>query len=346
MNNSGSLLGSLREDVTHRTRRTRESGALRRMVRETRLSVDRLVYPMFVVEGDGVKQEISSMPGQYQLSVDKLVEDCREVVDLQIPGVILFGIPDHDHKDDQATEAYAENGVVQRAIRALKDAYPDLCVMTDVCLCEYMDHGHCGVVEDGRILNDPTLELLERTAVSHAQAGADVIAPSDMMDGRVGGIRRALDGAGFSQLAIMAYSAKYASCFYGPFRVAAESAPSFGDRNTYQMDPANAREAMREIDFDLDEGADIIMVKPALPYLDIIARARERVDCPIAAYNVSGEFAMIVAASRNGWIEGERAFLEALTSIHRAGADLVLTYFAKDAARRLAGDTKTPLSWM
>ncbi|MDA1001425.1 MAG: porphobilinogen synthase [bacterium] len=344
MSNFSSLLGTLREDVVHRTRRTRETETLRRMVRETRLSVDRLIYPMFVVEGEGVKQEISSMPGQYQLSVDKLVEDCREVADLGIPGVILFGIP--DHKDDHASEAYAENGVVQRAVRALKRVYPDLCVMTDVCLCEYMAHGHCGIVEDGRILNDPTLELLERTAVSHAQAGADVIAPSDMMDGRVGGIRKALDGAGFSHLPIMAYSAKYASCFYGPFRVAAESAPSFGDRNSYQMDPANSREAMREIDFDLDEGADIIMVKPALPYLDIIARARERVDCPIAAYNVSGEFAMITAASRNGWIDGERAFLETLTSICRAGADMVLTYFAKDAARRLAGDTKTPLSWM
>lgn len=344
MRDTGSLLTGTREDIIRRTRRTRETATLRRMVRETRLSVDNLLYPMFVVEGEGVKDEISSMPGQYQLSVDALVAECAEVVALKIPGVILFGIP--DHKDDAATEAYSDSGVVQEAVRALKSAYPDLCVITDVCLCEYMDHGHCGIVEGDRILNDPTLEFLERTAVSHAAAGADMVAPSDMMDGRVGAIRRALDQAGFAQTPVMAYSAKFASSFYGPFRVAAESAPSFGDRNSYQMDPANAREAMREVDFDLEEGADIVMVKPALSYLDLIARVRDRVDVPVAAYNVSGEFAMVVAASRNGWIDPERAFMEVLTSIRRAGADLIFTYFARDAARRLSGDAATPLSWL
>ncbi len=344
MTDTGSLLTGTREDIIRRTRRTRATATLRRMVRETRLSVDNLIYPMFVVEGEGVKEEISSMPGQYQLSVDALVAECAEVAALKIPGVILFGIP--DHKDDAATEAYSDSGVVQEAVRALKSAYPELCVITDVCLCEYMDHGHCGIVEDGRILNDPTLELLERTAVSHAAAGADMIAPSDMMDGRIGAIRRALDQAGFIETPIMAYSAKFASSFYGPFRVAAGSTPSFGDRNSYQMDPANAREAMREVDFDLEEGADIVMVKPALAYLDLIARVRDRVDVPVGAYNVSGEFAMVVAASRNGWIDPERAFMEVLTSIRRAGADLVLTYFARDAARRLSGDADTPLSWL
>jgi len=314
------------------------------MVRETHFSVDNLIYPMFVVEGEGVKQEISSMPGQYQLSVDELVKACAEVVALNIPGVILFGIP--DKKDDIASEAYHSHGVVQEAVRALKAAYPELCVITDVCLCEYMDHGHCGIVEGEKILNDPSLELLERTAVSHAEAGADMIAPSDMMDGRIGAIRGALDQAGFQQTPIMAYSAKFASCFYGPFRLAAESAPSFGDRSSYQMDPANAREAMREVDFDLEEGADIVMVKPALAYLDLIVRTKERVNVPVAAYNTSGEFAMVVGASQRGWIDAERAFMEVLTSIRRAGADLILTYFAKDAARRLAGDAKTPLSWL
>ena len=344
MADASSLLTGIRDDVTRRTRRTRETGTLRRMVRETRLSVDSLIYPMFVTEGDGVKEEISSMPGQYQLSVDALVKECAEVVGLNIPAVILFGLP--DHKDDIASEAYSDGGVVQEAVRALKSAHPDLCVITDVCLCEYMDHGHCGIVEGDRILNDPTLELLERTAVSHVAAGADMVAPSDMMDGRIGGIRKALDRAGYQQTPIMAYSAKFASCFYGPFRVAAESAPSFGDRKSYQMDPANAREAMREVDFDLEEGADIVMVKPALAYLDLVARTRDRVNVPVAAYNVSGEFAMVVAASRNGWLDPERTFMEVLTSIQRAGADLILTYFAKDAARRLSGDSETPLSWM
>ena len=296
MADTNSLLTGVCDDIIRRTRRTRETATLRRMVRETHFSVDNLIYPMFVVEGEWVKQEISSMPGQYQLSVDELVKACAEVVALNIPGVILFGIP--DKKDDIASEAYHSHGVVQEAVRALKAAYPELCVITDVCLCEYMDHGHCGIVEGDKILNDPSLELLERTAVSHAEAGADMIAPSDMMDGRIGAIRGALDQAGFQQTPIMAYSAKFASCFYGPFRLAAESAPSFGDRSSYQMDPANAREAMREVDFDLEEGADIVMVKPALAYLDLIARTKERVNVPVAAYNTSGEFAMVVGASQ------------------------------------------------
>ena len=344
MADSGSLLAGTREDVARRTRRTRETATLRRMVRETRLSADNLIYPMFVVEGEGVKEEISTMPGQYQFSVDALVEECAEVAALNIPGVILFGLP--DHKDDVASEAYSERGIVQEAVRALKAAHSGLCVITDVCLCEYMEHGHCGIVEGDRILNDPTLELLEKTAVSHAAAGADMVAPSDMMDGRVGAIRRALDQGGYAQTPIMAYSAKFASVFYGPFRAAADSAPSFGDRSSYQMDPANAREALREVDIDIEEGADIVMVKPALAYLDLIARVRDRVDVPVAAYNVSGEFAMVVAATRAGLLDPERTFMEILTSIRRAGADLILTYFAKDAARRLAGDAKTPLSWM
>ena len=342
--NDAFTLSATGSDVKNRTRRTRETAAMRRMVRETHLSVDNLIYPMFVVEGENIKSEISSMPGQYQLSVDRLVADCAEIVALDIPGVILFGIP--DHKDGIASEAYAEGGVVQNAVRALKEAYPELCVITDVCLCEYMDHGHCGIIEGERVLNDPTLELLDRTAVSHAEAGADIIAPSDMMDGRVGTIRAALDANGFEQTPIMAYSSKFASAFYGPFREAAESAPAFGDRSSYQMDPANAREAVREIKLDVEEGADIVMVKPALVYLDVIARAREITDLPVAAYNVSGEFAMLAAACRNGWLDPERAFMESLTSIRRAGADIILTYFAKDAARRLRGDEATPLSWM
>lgn len=337
-------LAAIRSGVKNRTRRTRATAAMRRMVRETRLSVDDLVYPMFVVEGEGVRREISSMPGQFQLSIDQLVADCAEIAALDIPSVILFGIP--DHKDERASQAYAEDGVVQNAARALKSAWPDLCVITDVCLCEYMDHGHCGIIEDDKILNDSTLALLEKTAVSHAEAGADIIAPSDMMDGRVGAIRAALDAGGFAQTPVMAYSAKFSSAYYGPFREAAESAPAFGDRGSYQMDPANAREAAREIRCDVEEGADIVMVKPALVYLDIIAKAREATDLPVAAYNVSGEFAMLAAATRNGWLDPERAFLEMLTSIKRAGADIILTYFAKDAARRLRGDVETPLSWM
>lgn len=340
----GSAPGRFRTDVRRRTRRTRETPAMRRLVRETQVSVDNLVYPMFVVEGKNVRREISSMPGQYQLSVDRLAAECGEVAALGIPGVILFGIP--EHKDARASGAYAEEGIVQRAVRALKEAHPELCVITDVCLCEYMDHGHCGVVAGDRILNDPSLALLERTAVSHAEAGADIVAPSDMMDGRVGAIRAALDAAGFAQTPIMAYAAKFASAYYGPFREAAESAPAFGDRRSYQMDPANAREAAREIMFDVEEGADIIMVKPALLFLDVIARARAMTDLPVAAYNVSGEFAMLAAASRSGWLDPECAFMEMLTSIRRAGADIILTYFAKDAARRIRGDAATPLSWM
>lgn len=344
MANSEIYLTGEREGVNWRTRRTRETATIRRMVRETRLSIDNLIYPMFVVEGENIRQEISSMPGQYQFSIDNLVKECAGLVSLRIPAVILFGIP--GQKDDVASGAYHDHGVIQEAVRALKSAYPDLCVITDVCLCEYMDHGHCGIVEGGKILNDPTLELLDRTAVSHVEAGADMVAPSDMMDGRVGSIRRALDQAGHHQTPIMAYSAKFSSCFYGPFRVAAESAPSFGDRSSYQMDPANGREALREVDIDLEEGADIVMVKPALAYLDLIARVRDRVNVPVAAYNVSGEFAMTVAASRNGWIDPERAFMEVLTSIRRAGADMIMTYYARDAARRLSGDSDTPLSWM
>ena len=340
-------LQGIGEGVKNRTRRTRETAAMRRIVRETRLSADHLIYPMFVVEGENIRREISSMPGQYQLSVDQLVADCGEIAGLGVPGVILFGIP--EEKDALASGAYAENGIVQQAVRALKGACPDLCVITDVCLCEYMDHGHCGVIggdAGDKILNDPTLALLDKTAVSHAAAGADIIAPSDMMDGRVGSIRAALDAGGFVQTPIMAYSAKFSSAYYGPFREAAESAPAFGDRSSYQMDPANAREAAREMRFDMAEGADIIMVKPALLFLDIITRAREMLDVPVAAYNVSGEFAMLAAASRNGWLDPERAFMEMLLSIRRAGADIILTYFAKDAARRLRGDAATPLSWM
>ncbi len=330
-------------NVKNRARRTRETPAMRRMVREARLSVDDLIYPMFVVEGENVRREISSMPGQYQLSVDQLVADCAEIVALGIPGVILFGIP--EHKDAFASHAYAEDAVVQNAVRTLKEAHPGLCVITDVCLCEYTDHGHCGFVRGERILNDPTLALLNKTAVSHAKAGADAIAPSDMMDGHVGSIRSVLDAEGFTHIPIMAYSAKFSSAYYGPFREAAQSAPAFGDRASYQMDPANAREAMREMRFDVEEGADIVMVKPALLYLDVIAKARALSDLPVAAYNVSGEFAMLAAASRNGWLDPERAFMEMLTSIKRAGADVILTYFARDAARRFKGDVDTPLSW-
>ncbi|MFQ5895595.1 MAG: porphobilinogen synthase [Nitrospinota bacterium] len=319
--------------IRFRTRRTRETATLRRMVRETRLSVEDFIYPMFVVPGRGVRREISSMPGQHQLSVDKLLEEAREVVDLGIPALILFGIP--ETKDEVASGAWAEDGIIQRAVGALKEAYPGLCVITDVCLCEYMSHGHCGVVEGGRILNDPSVELLVRTAVSLARAGADIVAPSDMMDGRVGAIREGLDRAGLHTTPILAYSAKFASSFYGPFREAAESAPSFGDRSSYQMDPANAREALQEVDYDVAEGADMVMVKPALAYLDLIWRVREQTNLPVAAYNVSGEYAMVKAAAANGWIDGTRAMLEVLTAIKRAGADLILTYFAREAARAL-----------
>jgi len=316
-----------------RLRRLRRTEALRRLVRETRLSPDDFVYPLFVVHGSGVRNAIPSMPGQAQLSVDQLPAEAQELRALGIPAVLLFGIP--ASKDEQASEAYAPDGIVQQAVRALKQADPALLVVTDVCLCEYTSHGHCGIVRDGDVDNDATLPLLARTAVSHAQAGADMVAPSAMMDGQVAAIRQELDENGFGQTPIMAYAAKYASAFYGPFREAAESAPQFGDRRGYQMDPANAREALREIEADVAEGADIVMVKPALAYLDVLARARQRFDLPLAAYNVSGEYAMIKAAAANGWLDEKRVVLEVLTAIKRAGADIVITYHAKDAARWL-----------
>jgi porphobilinogen synthase len=317
----------------HRMRRVRATEALRKLVRETHLAPDDFIYPLFACPGKGVRHAISSMPGVYQLSVDELVKECAEVHSLGIGGVILFGIP--ETKDELASGAYADDGIVQQAVRAVKRAMPKLLVMTDVCNCEYTSHGHCGLVVDGEVQNDPTLEWLAKAAVSHARAGADVVAPSDMMDGRVAAIRKALDQSGFPNTPILAYAAKYASVFYGPFREAAESTPQFGDRRSYQMDPANGREAMREIELDLEEGADMIMVKPALAYLDLICQARQRFDVPLAAYQVSGEYSMIVAAARNGWIDHDRAMFETLTAIRRAGADIVLTYFAKPAARLL-----------
>ena len=316
-----------------RPRRLRETETIRRMVRETRLTADDFIMPFFVVHGRQVRREISSMPGNFQLSVDELVKEVKEAAALGIPGVILFGLP--ATKDAVGSEAYAKDGIVQQAIRAIKDSVSDLAVITDVCLCEYTSHGHCGVVEEGRVKNDPSLELLARTAVSHAAAGADMVAPSDMMDGRVGAIRESLDEAGFEETPILAYAAKYASAFYGPFREAAESAPQFGDRRSYQMDPANADEALREVALDLEEGADMIMVKPALAYLDVLWRVKAEFGVPVAAYNVSGEFAMVKAAARLGWLEEERVMLEILTAIKRAGADLIITYFARDAARLL-----------
>jgi len=314
-----------------RPRRLRRTETLRSMTRETRLSTSGFIYPMFVGPGKGTRVEISSMPGVYQQSADQLVEECREVEGLGIPAVMLFGIP--EHKDEHGSEASSPSGVVQRAIEGIRRAKLTLVVITDVCLCEYTSHGHCGVIENDDVANDPTLKLLADEALSHARAGADMVAPSDMMDGRVGAIRQALDDNGFSQLPIFSYAAKYCSGFYGPFREAAQSAPQFGDRRSYQMDPANAREAMREVALDLDEGADLIMVKPALPYLDIIRQVRDRFDVPVGAYNVSGEYAMVKAAARNGWLEEKRIVLEVLTSIQRAGAQIVLTYHAKDVAR-------------
>jgi porphobilinogen synthase len=316
---------------TQRPRRLRRTPAIRRLVRETILTPADFIYPLFVVHGSGVRREISSMPGQYQLSVDQLAAEAEELAVLGIPGVILFGLP--AAKDPVGTENFAPDGIVQQAIRALRSAAPELLVLTDVCLCEYTDHGHCGVVKGAEVENDPTLELLARMAVSHARAGAQVIAPSDMMDGRVGAIRRALDTAGFSDIPILAYAAKYASAFYGPFREAADSTPQFGDRRGYQMDPANVREALREVRLDVEEGADMVMVKPALAYLDVIRAVRERFDRPVAAYNVSGEYAMVKAAAARGWIDEERIVKETLTSIRRAGADVILTYHAKDFAR-------------
>ncbi len=317
----------------HRPRRLRSSEAMRRLVRETSLQPSNFVLPLFVCPGEGVRRPISSMPPHCQISVDVAVEECREVYSLGIGGVILFGLP--ETKDEEASGGYDPNGIVQRAIRAIKREVPGLLVITDVCNCEYTSHGHCGKIVNGDVDNDSTLEWLSAAAVTHAQAGADIVAPSDMMDGRVAAIRQALDAKGFSNTPILSYAAKFASVFYGPFREAAESTPQFGDRRSYQMDPANAREAMREIELDLEEGADMIMVKPALAYLDLIREARVRFDVPLSAYQVSGEYAMIIAAADRGWIDYDRAMMESLTSIKRAGADFILTYFAKPAARLL-----------
>lgn len=322
---------------SYRPRRLRANESIRRLVQETELTPSDLIYPLFVVPGQGIQREIPSLPDQFHLSVDRLAEVGRRARALGILGVILFGIP--SRKDAVGSEAYDTEGIIQRAIRELKESVPDLLVITDVCLCEYTDHGHCGVVRDGAVDNDATLELLARTAVSHAAAGADIVAPSDMMDGRVGAIRKALDQEGWSQVAILSYAAKYCSSFYGPFREAADSAPRFGDRKTYQMDPPNWREALREVALDLEEGADIIMIKPAMPYLDVIARVRQEFRHPIAAYQVSGEYAMIKAAEQKGWLDGQRAMLEALIGIKRAGADFILTYGALEVAQ-LLGDMK------
>lgn len=335
----------------NRMRRLRQSEALRRLVRETRLTPEAFVYPLFVCPGKGIRKEVRSMPGVFNLSVDEAVKEVREARELGVPSVILFGLP--EKKDEVATGAWAEDGIVQQAARAIKSEVRDVVLMGDVCLCEYMSHGHCGIVKAGphslgaaaaappitaeyEIVNDASLELLARTSVSLASAGVDIIAPSDMMDGRVAAIRAALDKAGYENTPILSYAAKFASGFYGPFREAADSTPQFGDRRSYQMDPANLREAMREIELDVEEGADMIMVKPALPYLDVIAAARERFDLPLAAYQVSGEYAMIEAAARNNWIDRERVMMESLLSIRRAGASIILTYFAKDAAKLLA----------
>jgi porphobilinogen synthase len=321
------------ECITIRPRRLRRTPAIRDMVRETTLSVKDFIAPLFVKPGKAKKDPISSMPGQYQFSVDTVVKEASELWELGIPSLILFGLP--DQKDATGSRSWADDGIVQRAVSAIKDRLPDMVVITDVCLCEYTDHGHCGVIVNGEVDNDATLELLARQAVSHARAGADFVAPSDMMDGRVGVIRKALDSEGYFNTCILSYAVKYASAFFGPFREAADSAPQFGDRAGYQMDPPNALEALKEVELDMEEGADIIMVKPAIPYLDIIARVREICLLPVAAYNVSGEYAMVKAAEINGWIDGKKAMMEMLVSIKRAGADLILTYFAKEAAREL-----------
>jgi len=318
---------------THRPRRLRHTEALRSMVRETRITTAGMIYPMFVCPGKNVRQEVGSMPNIFQQSADQIVEECREVEPLGIPAVILFGLP--KTKDPRGASSLSSQGVVQRAIEGIRKANLKLLVITDVCLCEYTDHGHCGVIENGEVANDATLEILAQQALSHARAGADIVAPSDMMDGRVGAIRKTLDEHKFENVAILSYAAKYCSGFYGPFREAAQSAPQFGDRRSYQMDPANAREALKEVRLDLEEGADMVMVKPALPYLDVIWRVREAFDVPVGAYNVSGEYAMVKAAARNGWLDEKRVVLEILTGIQRAGADHVLTYHAKDVARWL-----------
>ncbi|RLC02702.1 MAG: porphobilinogen synthase [Deltaproteobacteria bacterium] len=314
----------------YRPRRMRQSRAFRRMIRETQLSVDDLILPIFAIGGKNIKNPIPSMPGQFQLSIDNVVKVAKTVQNLDIPAIMLFGLP--DKKDPLGTGAYAKNGIVQQAIKAVKDSHPDLAVITDVCLCQYTDHGHCGIVEGNTVDNDASLDLIARTALSHCRAGADMVAPSDMMDGRVAEIRNLLDENNFSRIPIMSYAAKYCSAYYGPFREAADSAPQFGDRRTYQMDPANAIEAIREATMDIEEGADIIMVKPALAYLDIINRIREEIDLPVAAYNVSGEYAMIKAAEQMGWLDGKKVMMETLTAIKRAGADMILTYFAIETA--------------
>jgi porphobilinogen synthase len=323
--------GSL--DLPKRPRRLRRTAAMRALVRETRLSPEMLIYPLFVCPGEGVRREVSSMPGVFQLSVDQARREAAAAKADGVPGVLLFGLP--DEKDPVGSASADPEGPVQTAVRAIKSDHPDLLVATDVCLCEYTSHGHCGIVLDDEIANDATVELLARAALSHAEAGADIVAPSDMMDGRVGRIRATLDQAGFTQTAIMSYAAKYCSAFYGPFREAADSAPSFGDRRSHQMDPANVEEALREVELDIEEGADIVMVKPAMTYLDVIARVKAAFDYPTAAYHVSGEYAMLKAAARNGWIDEARAMLETLTAIRRAGADIIITYYARDAARAL-----------
>jgi porphobilinogen synthase len=320
-------------DLRHRPRRLRRSAAIRTLVRETRLTPESFLYPLFVRSGEGQRREVASMPGVFQLSVDEVVKEAASARADGIPGVLLFGLP--DAKDPSGSAAYDPEAPVQSAVRALKRDVPDLLVVTDVCLCEYTSHGHCGLLVDEEIANDPTVEQLARAALSHAAAGADIVAPSDMMDGRVGRIRDALDASGFSHVAIMSYAAKYCSAFYGPFREAADSAPAFGDRRSHQMDPANRAEALREVALDIEEGADLILIKPALPYLDVIARVKAKFDVPTAAYHVSGEYAMLKAAARNGWIDESRAMMETLTSIRRAGADIIITYYAREAARLL-----------
>lgn len=319
----------------YRPRRLRQNQAFRRMIRETTLAVDDLILPLFAISGEDVRNPIPAMPGHFQLSLENLVKTAKDAYALGIPAVILFGIP--EAKDPLARAAYAEDGIVQKATQTLKEALPDLALITDVCLCQYTDHGHCGIVDGQIIDNDATLELLAKTALSHAKAGADMVAPSDMMDGRVAEIRDVLDENGYSHIPIMSYAAKYCSAYYGPFREAADSAPKFGDRRTYQMDPSNALEAIREVTMDIEEGADIIMVKPALPYLDIIYRVRQETDLPLAAYNVSGEFSMIKAADKMGWVDGTKVMMETLTAIKRAGADMILTYFALEAAQAITG---------
>ena len=322
-------------DLLHRPRRLRRSAAMRGLVRETRLSPESFIYPLFVASGQNLRKEIGSMPGVFNLSVDEAVKEAAAAKADGVPAVLLFGLP--ETKDATGTSSWDPEGPVQNAVRAIKRAVPGMVVMTDVCLCEYTSHGHCGVIVEDDVANDVTVDLLVRAALSHAAAGADVVAPSDMMDGRVGAIRSALDGNGFHNVAIMAYAAKYSSAFYGPFREAADSTPAFGDRRSHQMDPANVEEALREVELDLEEGADIVMVKPAMPYLDVIWRVKSTFGVPTAAYHVSGEYAMLKAAARNGWIDESRAMIEALTSIHRAGADIIITYHAKEAARWLAG---------